>query len=267
MLSLLLIFCIFDNFDEKSDLYKIAEIDYSASTYEIQQFFSEYMSDLGDKSEDKINALKILNSTNLRRLYDLYGIEGLKNEQKYRGIFKPLSIKREVKLLDFYYGCNFTFIFTRERVCKCPHPGFMCEFCNGSITVEEEIPLYIELKKGAADPFIFNFPNLTDSTDELEPSNLKVVMMSKSGLSLRREFNNIHIIVNNSLSDLKPGDSISYTYIDGREHSIVLEEVKPEIVLKGKGMPFEGTDKYGDLILHIINRNDILNSFGDPLEL
>ena len=87
MLSLLLIFCIFDNFDEKSDLYKIAEIDYSASTYEIQQFFSEYMSDLGDKSEDKINALKILNSTNLRRLYDLYGIEGLKNEQKYRGIF------------------------------------------------------------------------------------------------------------------------------------------------------------------------------------
>ncbi|OHT05119.1 hypothetical protein TRFO_27304 [Tritrichomonas foetus] len=240
------------SFDDDTDLYELTGIPYSASTQEIRDMASNYLNDSINSNNEVLKAYKILNNTSLRHFYDLYGMDGINNPDKHRGFNKPLKKTQMVPIYDFYAGVKYTYILSRSRVCKCPNPGFMCSFCHGSTTVIEDIPITFELKRGATDPIIFVIPNITDSSEYLEPSNLKFIVKSAPDPFTLRKGNDIHITSSQSLDSLYPGFNLSYQFIDHETYYVNVTEVSSTIVVPGRGMPIEGTEKYGNLYIHFI---------------
>ena len=223
-----LFFLFFYEFDKSIDLYKHAGIDYSTSAAEINNLlnnfsFNDFYSQIDENLYNTtFEALKILNNTYLRRIYDLYGYKGLSNPHMYEGKQKDvLKITRIVPIYDFYKGCHYTFNFTRTRICRCPNsdpdnfkPSFMCSLCHGSTTILETITVEVSLKKGAADPFVFTFVNMSDATQDYSPSNIKLILKSEPTPFYSRRVNNIYVFALEPYSALYPGCQLSYYFID-----------------------------------------------------
>lgn len=249
-------------FNKTTDLYKLAGVDYSIPTSEINELLlniSLNQSEIKNESTDNdtLDALKILNNTYLRRIYDLYGAEALENPHEFEGNQKEtLKIQKTVPIYDFYTGCRYFFTFTRTRICKCPNnektnkPTFMCSLCHGSTTIQESVPIELNLKKGSADPFIFTLPNMTDATEKYSPGNIKIILKSEPTPFYSRRVNDIFVFALEPYSSIKPGLQLSYYFIDDKIHTYNVTEVHPLIKVEGKGMPIEGTDRYGDLFIY-----------------
>lgn len=243
-------------FAADEDLYKIAEIDYSASTEFIRDYKPVYEKETDSNSKNsnirRKEAISILNNTYLRRIYDLYGMKGLENPKEFEGyVSRPLTLHKSIPIIDFYEGRLFNFSIIRRRICKCPQDGYMCSLCKGLPTIDETIHLQVNLKKGSADPFVYTFYNLTDATPNSSPGNLKISLRSISTGFYHRFINDIHVLSLNSFRNLEVGKSISYYWIDNDIRFYKVQEISNKYVLPGQGMPIEGTNDFGDLIIHI----------------
>lgn len=258
---MILFLCLlfFKGFNKSIDLYKIAGIDYSASTTDINKICSNFTSNKDNESNNiTFEALKILNNTYLRRIYDLYGYKGLESPHEFEGKQKDiLKIQRTVRIYDFYKGCRYFFTFTRSRICRCPNndienykPSFMCPQCHGSPTILETVPIELNLKKGSADPFIFTFTNFSDSTLDYSPRTIKIILKSEPTPFYSRRVNDIFVYSLEPFSALHPGFLLSYYFIDDHIHYYNITEVKSYYKIEGQGMPIEGTDRFGDLYIY-----------------
>lgn len=257
MITLLFLLFLY-GFDKSKDLYKIAGIDYSASTTEINTICSNYTNINTELNNTHYEALKILNNTYLRRIYDLYGYKGLENPHEYEGKQKEiLKMQKIVPIYDFYKGCRYYFNFTRSRVCRCPNdelekykPTFMCSLCKGSATILETVQIELNLKKGSADPFIFTFNNFSDSNLDYSPGTIKIILKSEPTNFYLRHINDIFVWALEPLSSIYPGFQLSYLFIDDQIHYHNVTEVSKIIKIEGEGMPIEGTDRHGNLYIY-----------------
>jgi DnaJ-class molecular chaperone len=125
----------------------------------------------------------------------------------------------------------------------------MCLQCRGETTIAETIPISIELRKGAADPRRFVIENVTDSSELMDAGNLDIAVESQFNPFFARRLYDIIGRIRLTDHDFRLGykDIILPT---GEEHRIDVVAGQAAVTLEGKGVPFENSDRVGNLILH-----------------
>jgi DnaJ-class molecular chaperone len=166
---------------------------------------------------------------------------------------KPIKARFAVPLVDFINGRTYEFIYTRRVRCVCedlPH-SFMCQNCSGHTTVLRSTAVSVTLARGAEDPRRFVIENITDSSEYFDSGNLEITIVSQFHPLFTRQNHDIAGSVKLSPHELELGfrDIILPT---GEEHRITFSPGDTSVKLPGKGMPYENSDRVGDLILYFV---------------
>jgi DnaJ-class molecular chaperone len=165
---------------------------------------------------------------------------------------RPVRARFAVPLVDFLTGHNYTFLYSRRVPCECPGtPGFLCVECKGQPTKYETTDIHFELKKGSVDPKRFVIENVTDSSEGLMPGNLEITIELLRHPSFERIENDLHVLFRPTDEDYKNG----YRHIvlpTGEQHRLELKRGTTNVVVPGKGVPFEESDRVGNLRVHLV---------------
>jgi DnaJ-class molecular chaperone len=167
---------------------------------------------------------------------------------------KPIKARFAVPLADVIHGRKYTFLYHRRVRCFCspPEKYFMCLKCHGRTTILETTNFTIELGKGAEDPRRFVIENITDSSEFFDAGNLEITLESQFNPFYTRLNNDITGNIKLTNQDLQSGYR-DIVLPDGADFRIRLENGRAPVRLEGKGIPFENSDRVGDLIIHFFD--------------
>jgi DnaJ-class molecular chaperone len=164
---------------------------------------------------------------------------------------RPVRARFAVPLADFLVGYNYSFVYSRRVPCECPDLGFLCQACKGMPTKYQTTDIHVELKKGSVDPKRFVIENITDSSDEVMPGNLEITIESLHHPLFERIENDLHVLFRPTEDDFRNG----YRFLilpTGEQHKLEFKRGQTHLVVPGKGVPYEGTDRVGNLRVHFL---------------
>jgi DnaJ-class molecular chaperone len=165
---------------------------------------------------------------------------------------RPVRARVGAPLIDFLVGHNYSFLYSRRVPCTCPDTlGFLCKECRGVSTKIETIDINIELRSGSVDPKRFIIENVTDSSEDLMPGNLEITIESLGHPYFERRENDLHVDFRPTDEDYRDG----YKFIvlpTGERIRLDLKRGQGLLVVQGRGVPFEGTDRVGNLIVRFV---------------
>lgn len=216
--------------------------------------------------ENKARAFEVLADTNLRRIYDLFGVEAfaerLHNPTNNRTGVNPLyQVSRPIRtyvflsMKDFYVGTTQQFIFERQEVCICDNNernrhifSFQCPLCGGHVTKQTPFKVIIEVAPGTFPGKIYKFPGLLDTSETYGGGDLEVqVLLRDKDNNFRRDNYNLIIEVPISAQEARTGCTRTVTLPDGSPERVTFKRDKSTLT-EGKGFPIPGTSQRGDLI-------------------
>ncbi|KAH0785198.1 DnaJ domain containing protein [Histomonas meleagridis] len=224
-----------------------------------------------NKYNDINDAYSTLRDANKRRIYDLWGEQGVlvyetqgkdslekNNEDELTSQVtrkgKTIRVIYYADLLDFHEGKTHEISITRSTMCRCPESGYFCEKCRGKPTTQENVTLVLTIEKGTEEGTVVTFSNSGDTSESNAPGDIEVALFSRKHPVFRRDGSNLHMNINITLKEMLIGFKRKVTGIDGDEIEIKSEMMNgDEIVIKEKGMSkymFPG--ERGDLIVHVV---------------
>lgn len=293
--------------DGKRDFYQILNVPNDAPKRLIERSFMklsrQYHPDKNKGNSaaasmftDINDAYAVLRDDNKRRIYDIYGENGVHlyeaplNKDLYSlnpGQEDPLAqIVRHVgetnrlwfpvDLLDFYEGRAYPIHLTRRAMCRCPFKGFSCDKCHGRPTIREQVNLSLIIEKGSEDENVILIRNAGDVSEVNAPCDLEFVVFAKKHPIFTRKGNDLYITVNVTLKEALLGFQKEFTHIDGSKFQIKLDPSdisNHTIVVKNKGMPkYLAPGEFGDIIatLNVLYPKNLTpeqrKELGDALE-
>jgi DnaJ family protein B protein 11 len=269
------------------DFYEILGLRHDCTDREIEKVFMrlsrKYHPDknkgdpqAADKYADINDAYGVLRDPNKRRVYDLWGEDGVRLYEapkldQNRPIGAPqfpedsisaqvrvkgrtLRVTFPVDLIDFHRGGSYELAVTRRTMCRCPDIGFTCEKCRGRPTVQENVSLKLVVEKGSDEGTVVVFPNAGDVSEQNAPGDIEVVLVSRKHPVFRRSGSDLHMNVSISLREALLGFTREVEHIDGSKlvvESKALIQCQQTIVIKGRGLAkylFPG--EFGDVVVH-----------------
>ncbi|OHS98812.1 DnaJ domain containing protein [Tritrichomonas foetus] len=274
--------------DGNRDFYHVLGLKHDCTEREIDRSFQKLSRKYHpDKNKGNAKAAELFTNINdayaalkdpqKRRVYDLYGEQGLhlyespKNELNdilgltrsdspdnsaaiVRKKGKTYRIVFPVDLVDFYTSSHYKFLVTRRNMCRCPQAGFFCAKCHGRPTIRENVTLSLFVEKGSDEGTVVLFKNAGDTTEMNAPSDIEVEIISKPHPLFRRDGANLHMSIELTLKEALLGFQRTFTFIDGSE--LIVESKEPLgcgklLTIPQKGLPkYLYPGEYGDLIVH-----------------
>ena len=273
----------------KRDFYDILGLKHDCNDREIDRSFQrlsrKYHPDknkgnaqAAEKFTDINDAYGTLKDPLKRRVYDLYGEQGVHLLEAPRSEFDPnlgmvrqksddndiASIVRKVgptirlhfpvDLIDFHEGRVFPVEVTRRTMCRCPTAGFYCDKCRGRPTMKENVTLTLVVEKGSEEGSIVLFKNAGDVSEECAPGDIEIIITSKKHPLFTREGSDLHMNVEVTLKEALLGFERSFEHFDGSE--LIIESKNLLGCGKTLKIPQKGLPKYlfpgefGDVIVH-----------------
>lgn len=268
---------------QNKDFYKILNLKYDCSPDDILISYKNlsrlYHPDRNKNNQEiydiysDINyAYSVLKDPLKRRVFDLYGADGVKayespkNQIHYLKTSGDFNIGREISrvgntlrvyfpvdLYDIYFGRKFQVVVSRTALCRCPHKGFMCDKCKGRSTIKEEISIPIYLEKGMEENSVITFRNIGDSSESSGPGDVEVVIISKKHEVFSRKGSDLHASLNITFKESLLGFTRAIRGLNGTIINIVSKGTfgyGKKIILKNNGLPkYFDKDVLGDLII------------------
>jgi DnaJ-class molecular chaperone len=166
---------------------------------------------------------------------------------------KPIKARFAVPLVDFIKGRTYDFIYTRRVRCVCEDlpNSFMCPNCSGHATVLQSARVSVSLGRGAADPRRFVIENITDSSEYFDSENLEITIEAQVHPLYERHNHDISGSVKLTPEELERG----YRDIilpNGDEDRITFAPGQRSVRVPGMGIPYENSDRVGDLIFYFV---------------
>lgn len=229
---------------------------------------------IAEKYNDIIDAYSALRDPLKRRVYDLYGEDGLHLYEAPRKDFDPSSLSKTegdlsaivrnvgptitydfpVDLEDFYTGKKYQLEVSRRGMCRCPFAGYLCDKCHGRPTIRENFTLNLFLERGFEEGTTITFKNQGDTSVINGPGNIDIRFVSKKHKLFTRNGPDLHITVDVTLKEALLGFKREFNHIDGTKLTIESNELiqmGDTIKIKGKGLPkYLYPGEYGDVIVH-----------------
>lgn len=224
-----------------------------------------------DRYRDINDAYAALRDPQKRRIFDLYGEQGLQiyespsNEltamiglQKQHNsrdeitrTCRPIHVVFPVDLADVFHSRRHTVEITRRTLCRCPHPGFFCAHCRGRPTQRETVQLSLFVERGCADGTVVVFPNAGDTSEVSAAGSVEVEIVTKPHPVFRRDGSDLHAEVRVSLKEALLGFTRVITGLDGKEIRVEASGPVDVVRIPGRGLPIYLGDGYGDVIVHV----------------
>jgi DnaJ-class molecular chaperone len=163
---------------------------------------------------------------------------------------RPIKARFAVPLADFIRGRTYAFVYTRRVRCACPGAGgtLMCAECGGYASVLQSLPLTVALARGAEDPKRFVIENVTDSSGSFDAGNLEITIEAQPHPVFARRKHDIEGTVKLTPQEAERGarDVVLPT---GERRRVTFEPGQASVRLPGLGVPHEGADRVGDLVI------------------
>lgn len=274
--------------DGNRDFYQILGLKHDATQEEIHKAFKRlaYVNHpdknpnnpaAAEKYEAVNDAKRALEDPNKRRVYDLFGEQGVHIYETHRSdiegkagysrgtseddlvrqvkrVGKLTRLEFPVDLMDFFVGRVYKVPITHRVMCRCPESGFFCPKCRGRPTMRESANLTLIVEKGADDRTSVVFRNMGDVSEVNGPGDLEIVLVTKPDPFYRREQEDLHINVEVTLKEALLGFRRVFKHFDGSE--LVVESKTPlgcgrTLRIPGKGLPkYLFPDEFGDVVVH-----------------
>lgn len=275
----------------KRDFYGILGLNHDCTEREIDRSFQKlsrkYHPDknkgnekAAEKFTDINDAYGTLKDSQKRRIYDLYGEDGVhvyerpKNElddlfgmkaedpnsmaSKVNRRGKTYRIVFPVDLIDFYNSNHYDINVTRTTMCRCPTAGFFCPKCRGKATMRENVTLSLFVEKGSADGTVYTFKNAGDTTEANAAGDIEVEVVTKPHSVFRRSGSDLHISIPITLKEALTGFTRTIKNIDGSDVLVSTDKAigTDRIVrVPGKGLPlYLYPGEFGDIVVHCLLR-------------
>jgi len=276
--------------DGRRDFYDILGLKHDCVDREIEKTFQRLSrkyhpdknkgnSQAAEKFTDINDAYAILRDPLKRRVYDLYGEQGVHLLEAPRTEYDPtLGLGRQrsesdndlasvvrrvgptlrldfpVELIDFHEGRVFPVDLTRRTMCRCPTAGFFCDKCRGRPTIRENVTLQLVVERGSDEGSVVLFKNAGDVSEENAPGDIEFIVTSKKHPLFRREGSDLHMDVEVTLKEALLGFIREFKHFDGT--TLIVESKQllgcgKTLRVKNKGLPkylFPG--EYGDVVVH-----------------
>ena len=223
-----------------------------------------------DRYRDINDAYAALRDAQRRRIFDLYGENGLQiyesptndlvsmiglqqqhnSKTEVTRTSRPFRIVFPVDLADFYTSKHHTLDFTRRTMCRCPHPGFFCAHCRGRPTQRERAQLSLFVERGCAEGTVVVFRGAGDTSEVSAAGDVEVEIVSKPHKVFTRDGCDLHAVVNVTLKEALLGFTRTLEGLDGREIVVQTSGPTEEVRIAGRGLPVHLGDGFGDVIVH-----------------
>ena len=265
--------------NENRDYYSFLNVTHDASDRDIDRSFQKLSrkfhpdKNKGDeeaarKFADINEAYGCLRDSAKRRIYDLWGEQGMKAYQAPLAKISPgenslwsqvhrkgktLHINFPVPLTDFYFGNYYHFDVFHRVMCHCPNAGFYCDKCRGRPTKLDNTTLTFAVEKGSSEKTTVLFKNVGDTSEIEAPGDLELIITSNPHPIFQRDGDNLHTTINITLKEAFLGFQRTLKHLNNKIIDIKgeINQGRKELIIKGKGMPkYMFPDEYGDLIVH-----------------
>jgi DnaJ-class molecular chaperone len=250
----------YDPYQKSGDLKRTSTFE------EAYKAYNKYLTSLGGnpeghESDEKFKAYRYLADSNMRRIYDLYGIEAFAevdanpkgpNISGVSVLYKknePLRTQVYLTIEEFYTGKKINFEFYRKEICQCENKGFNCDTCKGSTTHTVPFTFTIDVVPGTLADKVYTFKGACDTSPSAGGGDLEIQLKELPDVVYKRTMFNLLAKVYITKEESKGVWEKPISLPQNQRIVVSGKKLKP-VTHTGKGFPIPGTEERGDLIVY-----------------
>lgn len=245
---------------------KSGDIKRTSTFEEAYKGYNKYLQSLGGKPEEhkgdeKLKAYTYLSDSNMRRIYDLYGLEAFAEvDANPKGpnisgvslLYKknePLRTYAYLTIEEFYTGKKLNYEFYRKEICQCEKKGFNCDTCKGKPTRTVPFKFTLDVEAGTLADKVYTFKGACDTSPSAGGGDLEIQLKELPDAVYRRTMFNLLTKVYITKEESKGVWEKPISLPQNQRIIVSGKKLKP-VTHAGKGFPIPGTDQRGDLIVY-----------------
>ena len=215
----------------------------------------------GHESDEKFKAYRYLADTNMRRIYDLYGlaafaeVDANPKKPNISGVsllYKkndPLRTYAYLTIEEFYTGKKINYEFYRKEICVCEKKGFNCDTCQGQPTRTVPFKFTLDIAAGTLPDKVFTYKGACDTSPSAGGGDLEIQLKELPDSIYKRSLYNLLMKVWITKDEAKGSWEKPISIPQNQRIIVSSRKLKP-VTIEGKGFPIPGTQNRGDLIVY-----------------